>query len=291
MADPGAVAFCRVGAPRPAKVLDSRPGWSSHRISFSRGEFMQQASVGFARVEVGGKLAARISGLFLCLAASAPPSFADTITYHVPGLSRRAEIVVDRWGIPHIYGRTMQDLFFVQGFNAARDRLWQLDLWRRQGEGKLAEAFGERFVSQDRAARLFLYRGDLDREFSSYHPQGREILTAFTNGINAYIDLTRARPELLPIEFQITGARPGHWSVTSPLIRIFGLTRNLSREVNVAQLLNYLTPEELERLSYFQPPTHLVVPEGLDLSLINPSVIASYNLARGGVTFRPDDFF
>src|SRR5229473_2933197 len=232
-----------------------------------------------------------LAGLILGLVVSVQSSRADTITYRVPGLSRRAEIVVDRWGIPHIYARTMEDLFFVQGFNAARDRLWQLDLWRRQGEGKLAEAFGERFVSQDRAARLFLYRGDLDREFRSYHPQGREILTAFTNGINAYIDLTRARPELLPIEFQITGARPGHWSVTSPLIRIFGLTRNLSREVNVAQLLNYLTPEELERLSYFQPPTHLVVPEGLDLSLINPSVIASYNLARGGVTFRPDDFF
>ncbi len=231
-----------------------------------------------------------LSGLFLGLLVSVQSSRADTITYRVPGLSRRAEIVVDRWGIPHIYARTMEDLFFVQGFNAARDRLWQLDLWRRQGEGKLAEAFGERFVSQDRAARLFLYRGDLDREFSSYHPQGIEILTAFTNGINAYIDLTRARPELLPIEFQITGARPGHWSVTSPLIRIFGLTRNLSREVNVAQLLNYLSPNELERLSYFQPPTHLVVPEGLDLSLINPSVIASYNLARGGVTFRPDDF-
>src|SRR5713101_4269206 len=231
-----------------------------------------------------------LAGLILGLVVSVQSSRADTITYRVPGLSRRAEIVVDRWGIPHIYARTMEDLFFVQGFNAARDRLWQLDLWRRQGEGKLAEAFGERFVSQDRAARLFLYRGDLDREFRSYHPQGREILTAFTNGINAYIDLTRARPELLPIEFQITGARPGHWSVTSPLIRIFGLTRNLSREVNVAQLLNYLTPDELERLSYFQPPTHLVVPEGLDLSLIDPSVIASYNLARGGVTFRPDDF-
>src|SRR6266851_2234229 len=177
-----------------------------------------------------------LAGLILGLVVSVQSSRADTITYRVPGLSRRAEIVVDRWGIPHIYARTMEDLFFVQGFNAARDRLWQLDLWRRQGEGKLAEAFGERFVSQDRAARLFLYRGDLDREFRSYHPQGREILTAFTNGINAYIDLTRARPELLPIEFQITGARPGHWSVTSPLIRTFrpdDFAKKLSKEQRV----------------------------------------------------------
>ncbi len=75
-----------------------------------------------------------LAGLILGLVVSVQSSRADTITYRVPGLSRRAEIVVDRWGIPHIYARTMEDLFFVQGFNAARDRLWQLDLWRRQGE-------------------------------------------------------------------------------------------------------------------------------------------------------------
>ena len=228
--------------------------------------------------------------LFLALIAFPQGSSADTITYRLRGLSRRAEIVVDHWGIPHIYGRTMEDLFFVQGFNAARDRLWQLDLWRRQGEGRLSEAFGERFVDQDRAARLFLYRGDLNSEFSSYHPRGREILTAFTNGINAYVDLTRHRPDLLPLEFRITQTRPGHWSRTSPLIRLFGLTRNLSREVNLARLVNLMGPKAVERVSYFQPPTGIEVPEGLDLSLINDSVIRSYTLARSGVTFQPGDF-
>ena len=250
---------------------------------------MKGSASNFGRVNVSQKFARLISGLLLGLAFLPSQSRAETITYRVPGLSRPAEIVVDRYGIPHIYGRTMEDLFFAQGFNAARDRLWQLDLWRRQGEGKLAEAFGSRFVNQDRAARLFLYRGDLDAELSSYHPQGREILTAFTNGINAYIDLTRRRPELLPVEFQITGARPGHWSVTSPLIRIYGLTRNLTREVNLAQLVNIMGANEVERLSYFQPPTNLEVPKGLDLSLINPSAIADYNLARAGVIFQPGD--
>lgn len=229
-------------------------------------------------------------GLLLFLAGAAPYAGAKTtVRYRVPGLEQRAEIIVDRWGIPHVYARTMEDLFFVQGFNAARDRLWQLDLWRRQGEGKLAEAFGPRFVDQDRAARLFLYRGDLEAELSSYHPRGKEILTAFTNGINAYIDLTRTREDLLPIEFKITGARPGHWTITSPLIRIFGLTRNLGREVNLAQLVKIMGAEAVERVSYFQPPTHLEVPDGLDLSLISPAVIADYNLARAGVIFRPED--
>ncbi|HKD41434.1 MAG TPA: penicillin acylase family protein, partial [Myxococcaceae bacterium] len=131
---------------------------------------MKGSASNFRRVNVSQGLARLISALLLCLTILPIQLRAETITYRVPGLSRPAEIVVDRYGIPHIYGRTMEDLFFAQGFNAARDRLWQLDLWRRQGEGKLAEAFGSRFVNQDRAARLFLYRGDLDAELSSYHP-------------------------------------------------------------------------------------------------------------------------
>jgi penicillin amidase len=230
--------------------------------------------------------------LALAVALLLPASLASALghtKWNVPGLSQKAEIVVDRWGIPHVYAATEADLFFAQGFNAARDRLWQLDLWRRQGEGKLAEAFGARFVAQDRAARLFLYRGDLDAEFASYHPRAREILTAFTNGINAFVDLANANPALLPMEFEITGARPGHWTPTTPLIRLYGLTRNLSREVNLAQLVSLMGTAAVERVSYFQPPATLEPAPGVDLSLIGPSSIAAYTLARNGVTFRPED--
>lgn len=215
---------------------------------------------------------------------------ASETTFPLKGLSEKAQIVVDKWGIPHIYAETEKDLFFVQGFNAARDRLWQLDLWRRQGEGKLAEAFGARFVDQDRAARLFRYRGDLDKEFRSYHPRGKEILTAFTSGINAYVDLTRSRPELLPLEFKLTRATPGYWSPSTPLSRIFALTRNLGREVALAQLVRLMGPEAVEKVSMFEPPTKLEVPKGLDLSLIDGSVLKDYSLARSGVAFKATDF-
>ena len=59
---------------------------------------------------------------------------------------------------------------FVQGYNAARDRLWQIDLWRKRGLGLLAKSFGASYVDQDRAARLFLYRGDMDKEWAAYAP-------------------------------------------------------------------------------------------------------------------------
>ncbi|MDP2982025.1 MAG: penicillin acylase family protein [Candidatus Latescibacter sp.] len=212
-----------------------------------------------------------------------------TISYKVKGLSQKAEILLDRWGVPHIYGKTEEDMFFAQGFNAARDRLWQLDLWRRQGEGKLAEAFGPRFLEKDKAARLFLYRGDREKEFRSYHPRGKKILNAFTDGINAWIDLTKADPKLLPLEFKLTGVVPGYWTPSTPLIRIFGLTRNAGREDALARLVHLMGAEAVEKMHVFEPPAKLSVPEGLDLSLFDGRALEKYNLARAAITFRPED--
>ena len=75
-------------------------------------------------------------------------------TMQVPGLQAPVDILIDRYGIAHIYAGNDADVFLAQGFNAARDRLWQLELWRRRGLGLTAEVFGREFVERDRAARL-----------------------------------------------------------------------------------------------------------------------------------------
>ncbi|MBB4000870.1 hypothetical protein GGR04_004751 [Aureimonas pseudogalii] len=91
-----------------------------------------------------------------------------TQTIALPGLSAEAEIRVDCWGIPHIRAENDADLFFLQGFNAARDRLRQIDLWRKRGLGLLAADFGPGYLAQDHAARHFLYRGDMNAEWRAY---------------------------------------------------------------------------------------------------------------------------
>jgi penicillin amidase len=130
-------------------------------------------------------------------------SAADDLEYRVSGLEKAAEIIVDEWGVPHIYANTHYDAFFVQGFNAARDRLWQIDVWRRRGLGQLAEVFGEQYLAQDRATRLFLFRGDMYREWLAYGSDAKRIAEAFTAGINAYIELIDTHPDLLPPEFTL----------------------------------------------------------------------------------------
>src|ERR1700690_2190644 len=100
----------------------------------------------------------------------------------VNGLEKPARIIIDHWGIPHIFAASARDAFFVQGYNAARDRLWQIDLWRKRGLGLLAKDFGPSYVEQDRAARLFLYRGDMAAEWPSYGPHAKDYADAFVAG-------------------------------------------------------------------------------------------------------------
>src|SRR5262249_48396282 len=88
-------------------------------------------------------------------------------TLSVAGLTDEVRIIRDRWGIPHIYAKNADDLFFAQGFVQAQDRLFQIDLWRRSTQGRLAEVLGPDYVTRDRMTRLMRYRGDAKAEWES----------------------------------------------------------------------------------------------------------------------------
>src|ERR1700754_106457 len=133
------------------------------------------------------------------------PSSARLTTTSVAGLQAPGKILVDVWGIPHIYADNERDLFFLQGFNAARDRLWQIDLWRKRGLGLLAKDFGPAYVEQDKALRRFLSRCDMNAEWASYGPEAKSYAEAFVAGINAYVADVQAGRRPRPIEFRIAG--------------------------------------------------------------------------------------
>ena len=216
-----------------------------------------------------------------------PHATQETIT--LEGLQAPASIVVDRWGVPHLRAENEADLFFLQGFNAARDRLWQIDLWRKRGLGLLAADFGPGFLAQDRASRLFLYRGDMDAEFNAYSPDAREICAAFVAGINAYVDLCEREPARLPPEFVSLGTKPRHWAAEDVVrIRSHSLTRNALSEVlraivlSRADLATDLLRKDIEPM---REPTR---PEGLDLSSIGAEVLDTFKLATAAVTFSAE---
>src|SRR5919201_1414781 len=141
------------------------------------------------------------TSFFFLLAASyaivigaAPPDSA----VRVAGLDQPVEILRDRWGLNHIYAHTEADLFFAQGYAAARDRLFQFELWRRQATGTVAEILGRKELKRDIGTRLHMFRGDLTSELNWYHPRGEAIVNAYVRGVNAYIDEALKTPSSLP---------------------------------------------------------------------------------------------
>ncbi|WP_326566687.1 penicillin acylase family protein [Amycolatopsis rhabdoformis] len=212
----------------------------------------------------------------------------DRTSHILPGLTGPAEIVVDRWGVPHIYAASTYDAFRVQGFNAARDRLWQIDFWRRRGLGRLAEVFGPEQAERDRAARLFLYRGDMHREWLAYGSDTKRATTAFVEGVNAFVQLTRDQPELLPVEFRELGYEPALWAPEDVArIRSHGLFYNVREEVARARTLRDLPPDAEELRRRREPWRPVDVPEGLDLSAIPDDVLRVYDLATTAPVFAP----
>lgn len=218
--------------------------------------------------------------------AQEPPPGAFSEARQLPGLSAPGEIVIDRAGIPHIYAANARDGFFLQGYAVARDRLWQIDLWRKRGLGRLSASFGPAYVAQDRAARLFLYRGDMAAEWVAYAPSAKSWTEGFVAGINAYVAEVEAGRAPLPMEFAATGTRPERWQADDVVrIRSNALTSNLASEVARARALcgGDVRHEPLRRT--IEPARPVTIPKGLDPCSIPDKVLDDYALGTGDVRF------
>ncbi|MFN7983969.1 MAG: penicillin acylase family protein [Vicinamibacterales bacterium] len=139
-----------------------------------------------------------------------PPPHAVQVagTLQVPGLHAPVSVVRDASGIPHITASNTDDLFFAQGFVQAQDRLFQMDLWKRASQGRLAEVLGSNFIERDAMTRRIRFRGNPDEEWAAYGPDTHQIAAAFVQGINAWVRLARTD---LPEEFVLAGWTPEFW--------------------------------------------------------------------------------
>ena len=195
-------------------------------------------------------------------------------TVRVPGLKADVEVLRDTWGVPHIYAKSADDLFFAQGYVMAQDRLWQMEIWRRTVEGRLAEVLGAAALPRDRQARLLKYRGPLDdTELTSYHPESRRIMGAYVSGVNAFIAEATASGKL-PVEFVLTRIRPQPWTVETLLSRqiAFG---DATSELQLAAAVAEIGAEQANRRRNPDPFEPLVVPPGIDVAAITDAVFAA----------------
>ena len=218
-------------------------------------------------------------------AQSAPAS--ERVT--VPGLTAPVEIIRDRWGINHIYAETEYDLFFAQGYAAARDRLFQFEVWRAQATGTVAEMLGPSELERDIGFRLFRFRGDMTQEMNHYHDRGSVIIPAYVDGVNAYIAETEADPSLLPVEFELLGIRPKRWTPEVVISRHQGLLGNIGAELNYGRSVAAVGAEAVKRIANFHPgDPDIALDPAIDGALLSQDILELYNVFRGPVRFRPE---
>src|SRR6266850_3878127 len=152
----------------------------------------------------------------------------QTLRVRVPsGLSEPVDVVRDRWGLNHIYAKNEADLFFAQGYTAARDRLFQFEVWRRQATGTVAEVLGPKELKRDIGTRLHMFRGDLKSELNWYHPHGEAIITSYVRGVHAYVAEALENPAALPIELKMLGIKPAPWTPDVVVSRHNALLANI----------------------------------------------------------------
>lgn len=213
----------------------------------------------------------------------------QTETLALPGLSAPGTIGIDTNGIPHIRAENEADLFFLQGFYVARERLFQIDVFRKRGLGLLAADFGPGYLEQDRASRLFLFRGDQEAEFAAYGPEAKATFTAFVNGINAFIDMAEKDPSLLPVEFGLLGTKPAKWAPEDvSRVRTHSLSRNVLSEILRCQVQAKADHRTDLLRRYLEPKITPKVPEGLDPASIPMAVLDVVKLATANATFSKE---
>jgi len=234
-----------------------------------------------------------ISIFFLMLfsASISIKTIAQKSTLKVKGLQQPVEVLRDQWGVNHIYANNEHDLFFTQGYCAAKDRLFQFEIWRRQATGTTAEILGAREIKRDIGTRLFQYRGSIEKDLARYHPRGVAIINAYVQGVNAYIKEANQDPTTLPIEFKLLHIQPKEWTAAVVISRHQGLLGNITQELNIARAVGKIGEEKVKDIVWFHPKQpNLTMDSSIQPALLEKDILGLYNAYRNELVFQKTDF-
>ncbi|MGH1141651.1 penicillin acylase family protein [Bacillus pseudomycoides] len=137
-------------------------------------------------------------------------------TVHVSGLQKSVQVTRDERGVPHIKAENEHDLYFSQGYVQAQDRLFQMDLSRRQASGTLGEVVGKAALDKDKLFRTLGLRRAAEASVSQYTGEAKDALESFADGVNAFIKEAK-KDGKLPVEFHLLGYEPAEWTPVDSL--------------------------------------------------------------------------
>ncbi len=167
----------------------------------------------------------------------------------LPGLSAEVRVWRDGYGVPHIFAASMDDAARTLGYLHASERLFQMELQRRIGQGRLAEVFGADRLDVDKFIRTLGFYREAESSFAALSPWAQKRLQAYADGVNAFLDSHRSA---LPPEFLIVGDTPEPWKPANSLVwgklMSLQLSNNYAIEALRARLREKLGPDQAKWL-------------------------------------------
>ncbi|MBI3659361.1 penicillin acylase family protein [Candidatus Acetothermia bacterium] len=167
-----------------------------------------------------------ISGVYIFVERPAPEIRGPL---RLNGLTDKVEVIRDPWGVPHLYAQNEEDLFFAQGYVTAQDRLWQMDLTRRAGAGRLSEILGRVALNADKTVRTLGFARHAKAAAQKLSSSSRKLAEAYARGVNEFINTHLDR---LPLEFTVLGYRPEPWAVEDIFLILATMAQALQLNMN-----------------------------------------------------------
>ena len=181
-------------------------------------------------------------------------------TAPLAGLTQPVIVDRDAWGVPHIRANSLEDLVEAQGYVAAQDRLWQMDVLRRVGAGELSEIFGPNSLQLDQQFRRLGLRQVAERDAANLDGERRTVLEAYARGVNRFID---GHANQLPVEFFALGYKPKPWTPADSLLVLgymyHSLTLTWTKEINREIVTIRVDPEHVSDMYSEDSPDDRVV--------------------------------
>jgi len=198
---------------------------------------------------------------------------------NMTGLKESVTIIRDKWHVPHIYAENNQDMFFCQGYVHAQDRIWQMEINRRIGQGTLAEAFGKDALNTDRLTRTLGFNRLAEADLKLMNPEYRKFIEAYSDGINAWQNRNK-----LPIEFILTRITPEPWSILDILawgrVMTWTLSHGWSGALTRQEIINKVGNDMAEEIGIYYPDgTPAEIPKGIDVN--NLQVDEMFDSSKG----------
>ncbi|MBI5216852.1 MAG: penicillin acylase family protein [Ignavibacteriae bacterium] len=230
-----------------------------------------------SKILFGGAVALLIIGIalfffFYYLVTKSFPQTGGTI--ELPSLQKPVEIVHDEWGVPHISAQTEHDLMVAVGFVHAQNRLWQMELARRAGSGRLSELLDTATVKYDKLFRTLGFARLAEKLERNLHPDSRRLLEDYAEGINAYIQVNKGK---YPVEFDMLNFEPEPWTVQHSLLvaRLMAWELNFAwwTDLTYAEIASRVSPEKFQDII---PGTSESFPSTVSFSMLDESDVTDF---------------